>query len=100
MSEDKDQPALNASVTGHEAVAVSLLLRHAEVSAMVGHHLVEFLERAFIQEEFDPLTGGHLALFVLTSAALFAAASVRQRITPLQLCKFLFQIHSGRIISS
>src|SRR5205085_32132 len=93
LGEDEDQPAFYASVTSNEAVTISLLLRHAEIGAAMRDHLVEFLECTFVEEEFDPLTGRHLAFFVLARAALFAATRVGQRIAAFQLCKFLFQVH-------
>src|ERR1700727_2313671 len=60
--------------TGHHPVAWNLGLSHAEVvGAMFDEH-VELFERVVIEEEFDALARGELALGVLRGDALLAAA--------------------------
>ena len=56
-------------------------------------HFVEFLKGAFIQQEFNALTRGHLAFFVLALLAFLAASGFSQRITALKFRKLLFQVH-------
>ena len=60
--------------TSTRAVARDLGLLHAEiVAAMLDEH-VELLERIVVEQEFDPLARGELALGVLRRDALLAAA--------------------------
>ena len=94
----KHQPAVDPPVAGDEAVAVELLLGHAEVAAAVRDQLVGFLEGAFIEQELDALARRHLAFFVLLLAALLAAAFFGQVVALLQLFQFLFEVHGAQII--
>jgi hypothetical protein len=50
------------------------LLIHAEVAAAMRDELVELFEGAFVEEQFDALAGGKLALVVLAVLAVLAAA--------------------------
>ncbi len=86
-------------MAGDEAVAVGLLLRHAEVAGAVGDKLVGLFEAAFIEQKFDALTRRHLALFVLAFAALRAAAVFGELVALLQFCELLFAIHREEIIA-
>src|ERR1019366_1991924 len=81
LSEDEDQAAFNSSVSGEAAVTVNGLLVHAEVGAAMRDQLVGFLEGAFVEEEFNALAGGHLALFVFAGAALFSASGFGEGVT-------------------
>ena len=94
----KDQAAFDAAVAGDEAVAVKLLLGHAEVVAAVRDQLVGLLEGAFVEQELDALARRHLAFLVLLLAALFPAAFFGQVIALLEFLEFLFQIHRPQII--
>ena len=49
----------------------------------MGHEAIGLLERAFVEQELDALTGRHLAFFVLTLAAFFAATFFRELVTAL-----------------
>lgn len=65
LGEDRDGAAFDGAVTGDDTVAVGAVGGQAEVGRAVPGELVQFGERSFVQEEFDPLTGGQLALFML-----------------------------------
>ena len=74
LREHVDQAAFDQSVSGDEAVAGRALFLHAEIAAVVHHELVEFLEGAFIQQQFDSLARAQLAFLVLAFAPLGSAA--------------------------
>src|SRR5262249_9069084 len=93
LSEDEDQPALDAAIAGDEAIAKDLALLHTEISALVRDHLVEFLEGTLVEEEFNALARGHLAFFMLTGAAFFTASDFGQRIAAFDLGECVFQIN-------
>ena len=99
LREDVDQPALDAAIAGDKAVAVGLLLGHAEVAAAVCDQLVGLFEGAFVEQELDALPRRHFAFFVLALAALLASAVFGQLVALLQFCDFLFEIHVGGIIA-
>ena len=69
---------MDAAVAGHHAVARHDLLLHAEVLAAMRHQLVDFLERARVEQPRHALARGQLALLVLFLEARFAAAQFRQ----------------------
>ena len=93
------QPAFDAAVAGDKAVAVRLLLGHAEVVAVVRDQLVGLFEGAFVEQELDALPRRHFAFFVLPLAALRASTLFGKLVAPFQFCKFFFKIHGGRIIA-
>ena len=93
LGKDEHQPAFDASVAGDEAVAVILLLVHAEVGAAMRDQLVGLFEGAFVEQELDALARRHLALLVLAGAALFASTGIGQRVAALQFGQLLFQVH-------
>ena len=70
LREDVDQAAFDAAVAGDEAVAGDDLLVHAEIAAAMGDQLIEFLEGALVEQQFDALAGAELAFLVLAGAAL------------------------------
>jgi hypothetical protein len=43
----------------------------------MGNELVDFLERADVEEQIDALTGGQLARLVVAAQAIFPAALLR-----------------------
>ena len=61
------------------------LLLHPEVDRPVDDELIEFLERAGIEKERDPLARGQLPLVVLPVDASGAAAKLTLALPPLQL---------------
>ena len=74
LGEHVHQAAVDGAATGHHAVAVVVLLVHAEVrAAMLDEHIV-LLEAAFVEKERNPLAGGQLALGVLGLDAFLPAA--------------------------
>ncbi len=74
LGEDIDRAAVDGAPAGHHAVARNLGRLHAEiVAAMLDEH-VELLERIVVEQEFDALARGELALGVLGRDALLAAA--------------------------
>jgi hypothetical protein len=78
---------------GDETVSVDDLLIHAEVAAAVADQLVEFLEGAFVQQQFDALAGGELALLVLALASSLTPTRFRHGVT----APDLFQPIDGHI---
>src|SRR5207248_3032570 len=94
LGKSKNQAAFNASIAGDEAIAVGLLLGHAKILRAMRYQAVSLFEGALIEQELDALAGTHLAFFVLPRPPLFAAASLGQRIAPLQLRQLLLQIHA------
>ena len=83
LGKDEGQAALDATVSGDEAIAVEFLLGHAEVGAAMGDQLVGLFESALVEQELDALAGGHLAFFVLPIAALGAATVCGKVVAPL-----------------
>ncbi len=77
LGEDEDRAAVDGAPAGDDAVARDPDVRHAEIDRAVLDEHVELLERAPVQEEFDPLPGGELAARVLRRDALLAAAEPR-----------------------
>ena len=74
LGEDIDGAAVDGAPAGDHAVAGDLGRLHAEiVAAMLDEH-VELLERIVVEQEFDALARGELALGVLGRDALLAAA--------------------------
>ncbi len=66
LGEDKNRAAIDSTPAGNDAIAGNLgLLVHAEIRAAMLHEHVEFLERAVIEQKFDPLTRCQLAALVL-----------------------------------
>ena len=61
-------------MSGHNAVAGDDLLIHPEVAAPVGDELVEFLERARVEQQIDALARRQLASVVLAAQPLFSPA--------------------------
>ena len=77
-------------MAGDDAVARDDLVLHPEVAAAVRDELVDFLERAGIEQQLDPLAGGQLAGRVLALDARLAAAELR---AALQIGEGVFGIH-------
>jgi hypothetical protein len=97
LREDVDEATVDVAVAGDEAVAGDDLLIHAEVAAAMGDELVEFLEGAFVEEQFDALAGGELAFFVLAVAAVFATALFGRGVAAAQLLELVHAFDcSGR----
>jgi hypothetical protein len=67
LAEHEDQAAVDHAVAGHHAVARDLVVGHAEVHAAVLDEHVPFLERAFVEQQLEPLAGRQLALLVLAA---------------------------------
>ena len=65
MREDEQFPAIDRAVAGHDTIAGDLLFAHAEGLGPVYREGVELGERAWIDEELDPLARGQLPLRVL-----------------------------------
>ena len=65
LCEDEDQTAVDGSATGHHTVARELFLLHAEVVATVLLEHIILLERTFVEQHVNTLTGGILTAVVL-----------------------------------
>jgi hypothetical protein len=74
LAEGEGQAAVDHAVAGDDAVARDLLVGHAEVGTAVLDEHVPFLEGAFVEQQFEPLARGELALLVLRVDALLATA--------------------------
>ena len=83
LRKDIHYTAVDGAAAGHHAVAVEVLLVHAEVRAAVLHeHIVLLeaaLEAAFVEKERNPLAGGQLALGMLGLDAFLPAAETGVR---------------------
>ena len=75
LRENIDQPAFDAAVARDKAVAVRLLLGHAEIAATMRDQLIGLLESAVIEQELDTLPRRHFTFLVLALAPLLASAS-------------------------
>ncbi len=62
LAEDEHQPAIDHAVAGDDAVAGHLVVLHAEVGAAMLDEHVPFLEGAFVEQQFEALARGQLAL--------------------------------------
>ena len=71
------EPSVDAAVPAHDAVAGHDLIGHAEVAAAVGDELVDFLERAGVEQQVDALARGKLARLALAAQPFFTAARAR-----------------------
>jgi hypothetical protein len=67
LAEHEDQAAVDHAVAGDDAVAGDLVVGHAEVGAAVLDEHVPLFEAAFVEQQFQPLARGELALGVLAS---------------------------------
>ena len=76
LREGVDRPAVDPAVAGHDAVARHDLVRHAEIAAPVRDQLVDFLERAGVEQQIDALARRQLAGVVMTAKTLLAAAKL------------------------
>ena len=73
---------MNLAVAGDDTVAVGPLLLKAEVGTAMRDKAVEFDEAAFVEQGFEALAGGELALSVLSLKALSAAAELVESAAP------------------
>src|SRR5262249_30267256 len=76
LREREHLTAVDQTVARDHAVARNDLALHAEVAAAVGDQLVDFLERARIEEELDALARGQLSRGVLPLEPFPAAAEL------------------------
>ncbi len=74
LAEYEHQPPVDRAAPGDDAIAGDLLVRHAEIDAVVLHEAVEFLEAAFVQQHVQPFARGQLALGMLCGDAFLAPA--------------------------
>ena len=65
LARTRYRAAVDRAVAGDDAVAVGAVLLQAEVGRAVPGELVQLDEGALVEQQFDPLTGGQLALGVL-----------------------------------
>src|SRR5690606_32969043 len=82
---------------GDDAVAGNPILGHAELGRPMLDEHVELFERAFVEEQVEPLPGGQLALSVLTVDPALAAAQARVFATLLELFKDKLQLASNDV---
>ena len=80
-------------MSADDAVARHDLIGHAEVAAAVGDELVDFLERAGIEQQVDALARGQLARLALAAQPFFTAAQLGAPIEILK--KFLVHEFTG-----
>ena len=96
LREDVDEPAVDAAVPGDDAVAVELLRLEPEVGGAVHDEAVELDERAFVEQQVEPLARGELALFVLRLEARLAAALLRLGAPPLEQLELFSHGHRAK----
>ena len=77
LREDIDHAPVHRAPAGDDAVAGDVLLLHAEIGAAMGLEHVVFFEAALIEQQFDALTRGQLALGVLTVDPALTSAKAR-----------------------
>ena len=65
LAEDEDQSPVDRAASGDHAIARHTLFGHAEIRGTVLDEHVVFLERAVVEQQFQTLAGGELALGVL-----------------------------------
>ena len=85
LDEHIDEAAVDRAPAGDDAVAGDAGRLHAEIGRAVFDEGVEFLERAFVEQDVDALARGQLAAGVLGLDALFAAAHVGRGAAPFEL---------------
>jgi hypothetical protein len=69
-----DQPSVDGSPAGDDAVSRNSLARHAKLCAAMLDEHVELLERSLVEQYVDSFPGGELAARVLSIDALLATA--------------------------
>ena len=74
LAEHEDETPVDGAVANDHAVAGNLGVVHAEVGAAVFDEHVPFFKAVCVQQHFDALAGGELALFMLRINAPLAAA--------------------------
>ena len=89
LTEDEDQFAVDGAVAGDHTVARDPLLGHAELVAAVLDEHVPLFERVLVEQDFQPLAGGQLALAMLRVDAALAAAQTGLSTSPLQFLQNL-----------
>ena len=77
LREHRDAPAVDLAEAGDDAVAREALLVEAELAHVVRRERAELLERAFVEQQREPLARRQLAPRVLLLDALLAAAENR-----------------------
>lgn len=65
LREEEYQAAIDHPMTSHDTITRMGMVAHAKVLAAMFDEGVVLSERARVEEEADPLTGGELALLVL-----------------------------------
>ncbi len=74
LGKDIDQAAVDAAVSGNDAVAGKLLFGHAEVETAVFDELVEFFEGVLVEKNGDALARRHFAVGLLPIEPVLSAA--------------------------
>src|SRR3984957_10276724 len=102
LGEDEHCAAVHRAPAGHHSVARNLGFRHPEVVGAVLDEHVELFERVVIEEEFDALARGDLALGMLGGDALLAAAKTGALAAGVEAGKHLFHqwLRSSKLLSA
>ena len=87
LAENKHQPAVDHAVAGDHAIARDLVVLHAEINAAVLDKHVPLFKAACVEQQFEPLARGQLALFVLGINAFLAATQASQLALGFELFK-------------
>src|SRR6185503_8773188 len=77
LREHVDEPSVDSTVAGHDAVAVILLLIQTEIARAVDHKAIELDERTFVEEKVEALARRELSFRVLCLDASLAASLLR-----------------------
>jgi hypothetical protein len=74
LRESVDEAAIDAAVSGYDAVAGNDLIGHAEIAATVRDERVGLFEAVWIEQEGDALAGRQLARLAVSPKAILASA--------------------------
>ena len=92
LGEHVGRAAVDRAPAGDDAIARDLVFLHAEVGRAVLDEHVELLERAVVEQQFDPFAGGELALLVLGVDAGLAATEARHVAPALEFRDDVFHV--------
>src|SRR5205814_341350 len=88
LGEDKDFPAVDQAVTGHDSIAGINLIFQSKIMRTMLNQSVKLLKCSFIEEKIDAFTRRHLSRGVLLLNARGAAAGLGLLLAVAQLFEF------------
>ena len=94
LAKDHYRPPVDRAVSGHHAVARDALFIHAEIDAAMLDEHVPLFERAFVEQNGQPLSSSKLALGMLRINAPLAASKARLLAAELEFAEDLLHAWS------